>query len=384
MAEGKRYDLGHGDSSGKYSRMITSPIWHYGIVTDVDDPYNAGRIRVRIYGNPSDGLDDNTQFLGQNVADAIGVTSLVKSIGEVVGSLPLPWCEPLMPKFLNVVPKVGEMVKIVTFDYRNKKIRRQYIGPVIGQQLPSDLKYSEYNDSKLKVENNAYSANWALNAEALDGSWKIYPDKEDIAILGRINTDLILRDTSYYNEITLRSGKIKSDTLTQTVKGKLSPYTLNKKNPSYISINFTQADAFQNSKDPNIIKLNLETDRSHINLVADKVNLISHEGSSKRGFVRSILKGDDILTQIKTEGQNLHPIPYGDVLWEFLSVLRPYIEGHIHKASRREPDGDISKNNLIKWFNDNMGEIKDKTFPDGTKYKEIENCRFLSKGVKTN
>ena len=55
-----------------------------------------------------------------------------------------------------------------------------------------------------------------------------------------------------------------------------------------------------------------------------------------------------------------------------------------HKGSRREPDGDISKNNLIKWFNDNMGSIVDKKSPDGTPYKEIENCRFLSKGVKTN
>ena len=384
MAEGKRYDLGHGDSSGKYSRMITSPIWHYGIVTDVDDPYNAGRIRVRIYGNPSDGLDDNTQFLGQNVADAIGVTGLVKSIGEVVGSLPLPWCEPLMPKFLNVVPKVGEMVKIVTFDYRNKKIRRQYIGPVIGQQTPVDFTISNYNDAKIRVENGAYTSSWTQNAEASDGDWKIYPSKEDVAILGRKNTDLILKDSSYYNEILFRSGKIDPNSLGKSNNNNVSPFILNKKNPSYISINFTDANALNSNNSPDLKKLNLQNDRSHVNVVADKVNLISHAGSSRKGFVRTILRGEDVLTQIKIENEKLHPLPYGDVLWEFLNVLRPYIEGHIHKASRREPDGDISKNNLIKWFNDNMGSIVDKKSPDGTPYKEIENCRFLSKGVKTN
>lgn len=358
-----RYDLGYGDSSGKFGRQITSPIWHYGIVTDINDPFNAGRIKVRIYGNGNDGLDDDT---------------------PLITNVNLPWCEPLMPKFLNFVPKVGEMVKVVTFDYRNKKIRRQYIGPIIGQQTPLDFKKSEYNDAKFKVENGTYVSNWSLNSQASDGSWKIYPNKEDIAILGRINTDLILKDTSYYNEITLRSGKIKPDTLTKTPKGGLSPYVLNKKNPSYISINFTQAEAFKNSKAIDIVKLNLQKDRSHINVVADNINLISHAGSNKKGYTRTILKGEDVLTQIKTENEKLHPLPYGDVLWEFLNVLRPYIEGHIHKASRREPDGDITKKNLIKWFNDNMGNEVSKPNPDGTSYKAIENCGFLSKGVKTN
>ena len=84
------------------------------------------------------------------------------------------------------------------------------------------------------------------------------------------------------------------------------------------------------------------------------------------------------------ENNQLHPLVYGDILWDFLSVLRPYIEGHIHKGSRREPDGDLSKNNLIKWFNDNMGAQVSKPNPDGTSYVDIENCTFLSKGVKTN
>lgn len=354
---------------GKFSRKITSPIWHYGIVTDIDDPYDAGRIKVRIYGSGNDGLDDDTPYA-------------IELLDFEAGGL--PWCEPLLPKYLNVVPQVGEMVKIVTFDYRNKKLRRQYIGPVIGQQAPPDFRKSDYNDAKLKIENSTYTSAWSNKAEALDGSWKIYPDKEDIAILGRINTDLILKDSGYYNEVLLRAGKIETKSLSETVKGNVSPYVLNKKNPSYISINFTQASAFQNSTAIDIVKLNLQNDRSHVNVVADKINLISHLGSDRKGYVRSIIKGEDVLSQIKIENEKLHPLPYGDVLWEFLNVLRPYIEGHIHKASRREPDGDITKNNLIKWFNDNMGNEVSKPNPDGTSYVDIENCKFLSKGVRTN
>lgn len=364
------------NESGSFSRSITSPIWAYGIVTSVDDPYNAGRIKVRVNGPASDGLDNDISVFSQNLEPKEGG---------------LPWCEPLLPKFINVVPKVGEMVKVVTFDYRNKKIRRQYIGPVIGQQTVLDLKNSNFNEANLKVESQAYTTNWSINAAAIDGSWKIYPDKKDIAILGRINTDLILRDEDYYNEIILRSGKIKPDTLNETVKDRKSPYALNTKNPAYITINFTQAAAYQNSNIPDVAKLNLKNDTSHVNVVADKINLISHFGSVKKGKITKsngdnmvVIKGEDATTQIKIENDKLHPVPYGDILWEFLSVLRPYIEAHIHKGSRREPDGDITKNNLIKWFNDNMGNQVSKTNPDGTSYTDIENCNFLSKGVKTN
>jgi hypothetical protein len=367
MADNRRYDLGYGDLT---SDKKSFELWHYGIVVDVNDPFDAGRIKVRIFP-----LDNDVPLF--NNANPKSLT-LENELND------LPWCEPLLPKYINVVPKVGEMVKIITFDYRNKKIRRQYIGPVIGQQTPSDLLNSNYNDAKLRVENKAYTSSWTQNVEASDGDWKIYPNKEDVAVLGRKNTDFILRDASYYDEILLRTGKIDPNSLGKNNNNNLSPFILNKKNPGYVSINFTQSSALKNSNNSELKKLNLQNDRSHVNIVADKVNLISHEGSSKKGFTRTILKGEDILNQIKTENEKLHPIAYGDVLWEFLNVLRPYIEGHIHKASRREPDGDISKNNLIKWFNENMGTEVSKVNPDGTNYKTIEGCRFLSKGVKTN
>lgn len=369
--EGRRYDLGKGELTNDKK---TFPLWHYGIVIDIEDPFDAGRIKVRIYP-----LDNDVPTIFEDF-----------DIPPNAGGM--PWCEPLLPKFLNVVPKVGEMVKIITFDYRNKKIRRQYIGPVIGQQTPSDFNESNYNDARLKVENNGYTSSWSLNPAAIDGEkslWKIYPDKEDIAFLGRKNTDIILRDQYYYNEVILRSGKIDPKSLNSVPVDNVSQVKLNIVNPAYLTINFTQADALSllnSSADADIKKLNLDKDRSHVNVVADKVNLISHIGSQKRGQVTpAIIKGDNVARQIDIENTQLHPLVYGDVIWEFLSVLRPYIEGHIHKGSRREPDGDITKNNLLNWFNSNMGVASSKPTTDGKdSYVEIENCGFLSKGVKTN
>lgn len=365
----KRYDLGWGSNT---MDKRSFPLWYYGEVVSIDDPYDAGRIRVRIEGVDND-ITQSNELLDPNKGG-------------------LPWCQPLMPKFINVVPKVGETVKIAVFDYRNKKIRREYIGPVVAQQRPPDFINSPFFPSKWRIEVDNYNGAWSQEPEALDGSWKIYPDKEDIAISGRRNTDVILRNKTNYDEVIIRAGKIDYQSIvnnqdtqndTNVVGGS---FKLNKKNPAYITINHTlpQTYADTNSERETKKKLNLDKDRTHINIVADNLNLISHEGSSKKGFVTPILKGEDVLTQIKVENEKLHPIPYGDVIWEFMNKMRAYVEGHIHKGSRLPADGDITKNDLIKWFNDNMGSIVEKESPDGTKYKEIENCGFLSKGVKTN
>jgi len=365
----KRYNLGWGNTTADEK---TFPLWFYGIVVSIDDPFDAGRIKVRIEGIDND-VPENKELDDPQKGG-------------------LPWCQPLMPKFINVIPHVGETVKIAVFDYRNKKIRREYIGPVIAQQRPPDFIDSDFFPSKWRVETDNYNGAWSQEVESFDGDWKIYPNKDDIGISGRRNTDFILRNKQNYDEIILRAGKIDYKSITDNQSSQNDSnvvggsFKLNKKNPAYITINHTLPQTYSASaagRETNK-KLNLDKDRTHINFVADKLNLISHEGSSKKGFVKSIIKGDDVLNQLKIENEKLHPIPYGDVIWEFMTKMRAFVEGHIHKGSRREPDGDPTKNDLIKWFNDNMGRIVEKESPDGTKYKEIENCRFLSKGVKTN
>jgi len=94
-------------------------IWDYAEVVDIDDPYDAGRIRDRI---PV--VDKDTSIQNQLLPFKEGG---------------LPWCEPLLPKYINVVPELGQLVKIIVFNTNDKKMRRQYVGPVIGQQTPQDL-----------------------------------------------------------------------------------------------------------------------------------------------------------------------------------------------------------------------------------------------------
>ena len=363
MSDERRYDLGYGDS--RLDKQ-TFPLWYYGIVVRVDDPYDAGRIKVRV-----DGIDKKIDLVGGGKSKQES-----ENLGHKQGDSYLPWCEPLLPKFLNITPKVGEMVKVAIFDYRNKQQRRQYIGPVIGQENPANFIESSYNTAKVQVENSAYSASINKWPGSKQGVWGVYPNKTDIALLGRRNTDLILRNQSNYDEVILRAGKIDYRDLNQPY-----PVNLNKKNPAYVTINHTFPSKNSSKSQTN---LGLENDRTHVNLVADRLNLISHLGSSSKGTAPIIMDGSDIKQQIITENTKLHPVIYGDEIWNMLEKLRAYVEGHIHKASRREPDGDQTKNDLIKWFNENMGTRKTKKNPDGTTYIDYENCKFLSKGVKTN
>jgi len=338
-------------------------IWDYAEVVDINDPYDAGRIRVRI---PV--VDKDTSIQDQLLPFDKGG---------------LPWCEPLLPKYINVVPELGQLVKIIVFNTNDKKMRRQYVGPVIGQQTPQDLLKSTYDTSKIKVESEGYVGKWSANPGASDGDWKIYPNKTDIAFLGKKNSDIILRNNSFFDEIQLRVGKIDPNSFNSTLNNpfKVSPVVLNTTNPGYITINFTEASALPQESVNDVYKsLNIQKDRSHVNIVADHINFISHFGETPK-----ILQGQNIREQINVEKTKLHPVVYGDILWEFMFLMKNYVEGHIHKGSRREPDGDRNKNDLINWFNKNMGVASSKPKPDGNgSYVEIDDCNFLSKGVKTN
>ena len=81
MSNEKRYDLGYGNLT---KDKVSFPLWYYGIVVSNNDPYNAGRIKVRIEGIDNDIVESNTLNNYNNGG--------------------LPWCQPLMPKFINVIP----------------------------------------------------------------------------------------------------------------------------------------------------------------------------------------------------------------------------------------------------------------------------------------
>ena len=150
-----------------------------GEVVSVLDPNYLGRIKVRIKGTRARGGDDG-------ILDA-----------------DLPWCSPMIPKFLSTQPKPKEAVFVFTFSREKQHADRLYIGPIISQ--PQQLNFDPFYLSAL--------AGFSFGSEAPKVSVAqipqlkgIFPDPQDISIQGRFNTDI----TQKVNEVVIRAGKFES------------------------------------------------------------------------------------------------------------------------------------------------------------------------------
>ena len=246
--------------------IITQTIY-YGEVISIDDPTDGGRIQVKIMG-----FDNRT------------------------ANADLPWCYPLLPKFFHIYPQVGEKVRIFIEDIRYPEKGRFWLGSIISQ--PHKIGFDSIFTA-LSTTNMALTMP-ELAPSTLPNAIGVYPLKTDVAIVGRVNTDVILR----INEVHLRAGKHENDNVLK----------LNVKNPAEIGL------VFEPKQD------NSEYYSSTV-IMSDKIAIISHDGIPQ--FKSSQLEPKD-RARIFNEG---HPIPRGDVLVAALNVIRDALINHIHPYS---------------------------------------------------
>jgi hypothetical protein len=214
-----------------------------------------------------------------------------------------------------------------------------------------------------------------LGGENSGSNWSIYADDPkdptNVAINGRGNNDIILRNSEIYDEVLFRVAKY----------NRKNNGILNLKNPGYISI------VSYNAKKVGSIG----EDLTSINLVGDRINLISHKGSPTKGKPS---KGDGIILnssepnkQIDLENINLHPSVYGDILWDVLKKLRIWVENHKHRGggvAYTEPSKDVETVELLNSLDFALGpDPLEKTSPNGITYKEYQG-NLISNNIKIN
>ena len=265
------------------TETITRTIY-YGEVISTEDPTDGGRIQVKILD-----LDNRTS------------------------NVDLPWCYPMMPKFFHVCPQVGEMVRIFIEDVRYPERSRFWLGSIISQpqKIGYDSRYTALSTTNMGLTQPEPAPSTLPDAVG------IYPLKSDIAIVGKVNTDVILR----INEVHIRAGKHENDNVLK----------LNTKNPATVTLVYEQQ--------------NQSTSKDYYSsgiIMADKIALISHSG--KPQFKAAELEPKD-RARIFTEG---HPVPRGDVLVQALNIIRNVIINHIHGYNGLPAD----KNLLIKNLED--------------------------------
>ena len=273
------------DGNTKFDNIPT------GKVVSITDEYDGNRIKVRIKGIDDKYTDDD-----------------------------LPYAFPLLPKFVNMVPTIGESVFIFFVNDANKYDNRMWLGPIISQ--PQKLKYDpHYYSSASLLSSGVLSPEKAPST--IPEAKGVYPDKKYLSIQGRDNTDIIFKE----REIVLRAGKFE----------KTNNLKFNKKNVGYIQI---KHDA------------NFTTDKKSIgtvtNIVSDRIHLLSYNGTP-----RFILNDQtDLITDTELEKiiKNTQSMVYGELLVELLTFLKNFMINHTHAYHGLPPIQDQNLQVIQKFY----------------------------------
>jgi hypothetical protein len=291
MTEGtNRFNTGR---PGTLSSLKTQTIVDIGSVVTVDDPQGLDRIKVVIKGSVSKGGDANVELND------------------------LPWCIPMLPKYFTSKPKVGEAVYIFTFN-DDKLGERLYMGPIISQ--PHKLNFDGRSTTALSAFNfGVYQPQ--VDYKRIPELLGVYPKDTDIAIQGRYNTDLIFKE----NEVLLRAGKI---TETKPTKKNPYPFTFNNKTQGFIQIK-NDVEVAKKTDTEEAIKGTVT------NIISNKINLITHKDGSPRFNVlnQEDLISDEEMSRILAEA---HPLPFGDILIQYLKLLKNTILNHVHNGNGKK------------------------------------------------
>jgi len=262
-----------------------------GIVVSIDDPESLGRIKVKIPGQAAKGGDDG------------------------VATNDIPWSYPMVPKFFSSTPIVGEGVFVLIYDKQKTHSDRLYFGPIISQ-----LNNLEFDSVDLTGLNSFTFATNTPNVDfnripALKG---VFPNATDIAVQGRYNTDLIFKK----NEVLIRAGKFETS----------KP---NDNNPFSFQFNAITQGYIQIKNDVAITKPQEDKTQERgtaINVVGNKINLLTHKDGSPRFNLTNqdnLISDEELLNILDTA----HPLPFGDLLIEYLKLLKNAVINHVHSSN---------------------------------------------------
>lgn len=249
-------------------------------VVSVDDETDGGRIRARVL--PEDRDLSNSE---------------------------IPYAFPLLPKMLHIKPKVGEAVMVICADANNYNSDRFYIGPIISQ--PQYLFKDEFDYGALNLLKGAITSP-SVAPSTNPNTNGAFPKNDEIAILGRENSDIILTN----DDIRIRCG---SHLASDTDKSNIN---FNKKDPSYLKLKYHSTSLNNGSKSSAVI-------------VADEINLLSNKSKEqyKLTDANDLINDDEMNEIIKSA----HVLPYGDKLVEFLKIFVNAFKCHTHPYPNMPP-----------------------------------------------
>jgi hypothetical protein len=293
-----------GRSTNNEQKSASKTNFFFAKVENVNDPYDGYIIQARIKGT-----DDQ------------------------ITKAQLPNAFPLHSKFFSSRPKVGETVLIFIPETDNMFENRMYMGPIISQ--PQRLKFDPHLYSSTSLLNTGYVSPSEAPSTLPDAKG-VYPNKEDISIQGRGNNDIILKD----KEILIRSGKF--------IEIERDIPKFNRDSIGYIQI-----------KSDYIIDKEKDYKGTITNIVSSKINLLTHRDGSPNF---SLSNPDTLITDDEMDKilKDAHPLPYGDLLVEFLIKFRDAFIDHVHPYHGKTPENLAGKNSISEVLNYDFNKLLSK------------------------
>ncbi len=237
----------------------------------------------------------------------------------------LPYAFPLLPKTFQSVPKVGEGALVFTQLSGNKMSQRYYIGPIISQpQFQEKCNYNYGRGNATSLFEGGYVEPLGKISNEKD-TWGAFPNTEDVAVVGRGSQDIIMRNnySTSSNEVDIRCGIRKDPVVSNNdIVGKV---IFNSIDPAYIQLKYKNS----------LTNGEMQKSNSMINLVADKINIISNQDENAFNLtnIDELIREDD-LDNIMSK---LHRVAHGDTLVELLKLMIKAILTHIHPYAGMPP-----------------------------------------------
>ena len=234
----------------------------------------------------------------------------------------IPWAFPLLPKTFQTPPKVGEAVLVIADEVDGfSSGQRYYIGPLISQ--PQYNSFCAAGDATSLLKFGARNP-----IQSIDFSGKAFgafPDKNDVAIIGRGTEDIALKynEATMVSEVDIRSG-IRSNSFLDVTN-----IMFNSIDPAYIQLKYKRGIATGEKHEANSL-INIVADR--INIMSNRDSTISHDLHDTKTLVKE--------SEVDSIMDRLHQVPKGDKLVELLEIIKGAILHHVHPWPGMEQCGD--------------------------------------------
>jgi hypothetical protein len=252
------------------------------IVVNIDDPSEQNRIIARIIN-----LDQDGNVLGGRDRE--------------VQDEKLPFCVPMLPEHFHVRPLVGEMVYIFLENPSDNSAPRYWIGPITTSKLK--LKFQDYKEAVKIFEYTIFNINQKVENKPKAAT--AFPEQADVAVQGRGDADLMLRQREAY----LVAGKFKPNSL-----------DINTDTPSYL-----QLKQFDN------VTVGPLKAYSQANLQSTNINIFSPIGKFRNKDLANFEKNED-LKSLGDFANSLHPMVLGDEVVKLLDLIIRVLLTHVHTS----------------------------------------------------